>query len=129
MQLHGLQILLVEDDVDSSELLTFFLESRGAEVVCAASMAEALSHAERSAPRIVISDWELPDGDGRTLLSKLRQLPSCERTPTIALTGHGSDAARQAATEAGFDEFLAKPVGLETLAALTQRLTGAERSS
>ncbi len=107
------RVLLVEDDADSSEMLSLSLSLRGFVVEVASSLADGLRKLEEEWD-IVMSDIRLPDGSG---LSIARRAVRLDPRPArlIALTGFGSDDDVKASREAGFDLHLVKPVDLDTL--------------
>jgi signal transduction histidine kinase len=110
--LRGLTVLLVEDDVDSRELVAFILRSRGAHVVSASSAQQALELLVTSSPHVVISDIGMPDMDGYSFIRRLREQPAHlgGNVPAIALTAYTREVDRRQAEAAGFQRHLAKPV-------------------
>jgi CheY-like chemotaxis protein len=124
MPLQGLRVLVVEDDIDSLDLVLLSLESKGAVVEGAQSVSEALTSVARRQPDVIVADLELVKGDGCALLPRLRALSSMERVPAVALTGHATSSARAKARQAGFEAFLTKPVSLQELAVVLANLTG-----
>lgn len=127
-QLDGLRILIVDDDPDMRDLLTYTLEGCGAEVVAAASANEAISALTESSPPLdmLISDIGMPDEDGYALLHRVRRLESKNggRIPAIALTAYARTQDRTAALLAGFQFHIAKPVEPAELVAVIANLTG-----
>jgi CheY-like chemotaxis protein len=117
MPLCDLQLLLVDGDQDSLEVLATFLASEGARVAKALTGAEALRLAEQQRPDVLISELELPDLTGNSLLLTLRALPGRADLPAVALTAHTGLSARAEALSAGFHKYLVKPVLLEDVAA------------
>ena len=116
----GLAVLLVEDDVDSQEVMTEFLIGLGCEVRVAGSAAEARAHLASWLPDVILCDVTLPDEDGFAMVSGLRGDPRTAAVPAIAMTGRSDGAARGRATRAGFQKFVTKPFDLFALpAALT----------
>jgi CheY-like chemotaxis protein len=115
MRLHGLKVLLVEDDEDNLELLGSCLESEGARPFSAGSISEALAMTAGHRIDIVVSDLELADGDGCTLLSKLRERDNSPELPAIAISGYSELKWRTKAAECGFDRYLVKPFALDHL--------------
>jgi signal transduction histidine kinase len=109
--LHGIRLLLVEDDADTREVVRLMLRESGAEVTGVEDAAAALEAIAGAPPDILISDLALPDGDGCELIRAVRRLPD-ERgaIPAIALSGFTRDADRLAAFRAGYDRHVAKPV-------------------
>jgi CheY-like chemotaxis protein len=113
--LDGLRILMVDDDADARELVTVILEQAGAEVVAAASAAEALAvltDKRNSMPDCIVSDISMPDKNGYWLIGKIRSLARDDggHLPAIALTAFGRASDRIAALTAGFQRHVSKPV-------------------
>jgi CheY-like chemotaxis protein len=110
--LHGLKILVVDDDPDAREVLASVLSSRGADVVTAASGEEALPLVQGHHPDVLVCDIEMPGEDGYGVLRRIRQLPLRDggRTPAAALTAYASTEDRMRALTAGFQMHLPKPV-------------------
>ncbi|MBD2243556.1 PAS domain-containing protein [Nostoc sp. FACHB-888] len=116
LSLAGLQILAVDDEVDTRELLEFVLEQYGAEVRVVASAREALSALKEDPHRfnVLIFDIGMPEADGYWLIRHVRSLSGRE-VPAIALTAYVSEEERQRAIAAGFQRHIAKPVEPEEL--------------
>jgi CheY-like chemotaxis protein/two-component sensor histidine kinase len=127
-RLDGLRILIVDDDADIRDLLTYTLEVCGAEVMAAASADEAISAlTESSTPMdILISDIGMPDEDGYALLRRVRALEpeNGGGIPAIALTAYARTQDRRAALLAGFQSHVAKPVEHAELIAVIANLAG-----
>ncbi|HEY9624737.1 MAG TPA: PAS domain S-box protein [Crinalium sp.] len=117
IDLSGLRVLAVDDDVDSLELVTFILEQSGALVTAAKSATEALSVLEQSPFDILVSDIGMPGIDGYTLMQRVRSHPAYQKKslPAIALTAYAAEYDQQAAIAAGFQLHIAKPVEPEEL--------------
>ena len=110
--LSGANVLVVDDDPDTLELLQSTLKLAGATPLAATSVAEAM-HVLADGPAIdaVVSDIAMPGQDGYTLITLLRdRLGSSMPAATLALTAYASAADRKRALSAGFREHLAKPV-------------------
>ncbi|MEO5858020.1 MAG: ATP-binding protein [Pyrinomonadaceae bacterium] len=113
-RLDGFDILIVEDDPDSREVLQLFLEQSGASVRAAESARSAMNlfiDARSKRPDIIISDLAMPEEDGYSLISRIRQLPPEKggTIPALALSAFASAESRQKAFEAGFHRYLTKP--------------------
>jgi CheY-like chemotaxis protein len=107
--LHGLRVLLVEDDRDTADALALLLGHSGADVTVAGTSAEAFERFSQRAPDVLVSDIGLPDEDGYRLIARVRALPAGARIPAIAVTAFaGTDHARKA-LDSGFHAHLAKP--------------------
>jgi CheY-like chemotaxis protein len=113
----GRKVLVVDDDLDSLELLTILLQNYGVEVLTATSVQAGLGLVEQHRPDALISDIGMPDQDGYMLIQALRQRPQAEggEIPAIALTAYAGDHNRDRALAAGFQHHLTKPLDLEQL--------------
>jgi signal transduction histidine kinase len=116
-------VLLVDDSVETLELLEMIFLHRGYEVFGAGSADEAVRHAREQRPGLIISDISMPGTDGYALLAELRRMPGLEAVPAIALTGHAMDEDRDRALEAGFAVHIPKPVDPDELLRIVRRLT------
>ena len=125
MRLSGTTVLLVEDDLDNLELLALCLEGDGAQVLPAGSIAAALAVSAGRRIDIVVSDLELPDGDGYGLLRQLRSREGCSGLPAIAVCGYSQDQWRARATTSGLNRFAVKPFAIEALISAIVALKGA----
>lgn len=124
LPLEGVRILVVDDEADTREFLTFALEEYGAETMVAASAAEALKALELYHPDVLLSDIGMPEEDGYSLIRKVRSL-SLERGGSIkavALTAYAREEDQQRAISAGFQMHVAKPVEPAELVAAVSSL-------
>jgi PAS domain S-box-containing protein len=115
--LEGLRVIVVDDDDDSRELLSWTLRQRGAAVTSVADVGAALAAFEASPPDVVVSDIEMPGRDGCHLARALRASPTA-RPMLIAVSGLSSPADVERALDAGFDVHLTKPIEPAELVAL-----------
>jgi PAS domain S-box-containing protein len=118
--LSGIDILVVEDDADSREVLQLFLEQAGAKVRSAASARAAMATLVESSdvlPDIIISDLAMPEEDGYSLLRRIRALPAAKggQVPALALSAFAGNENKQRAYEAGFDGYCTKPFDPEQI--------------
>lgn len=125
--LDGLQILFVDDDRDSRELITFLLQQHGAEVTEVESAAEALCNLRETEFDLLISDIGMPDMDGYALVRQIRKhlLEQGRNIPAIALTAYAGAINQKQALAAGFQQHVTKPIEpdilLQTIWTLTKR--------
>jgi hypothetical protein len=112
------RVLVVDDNDDAAESLAMLLRMSGHDVQVAQDGPMALGMAAALRPDIVLLDIGLPGMDGYELARRIRELPELGGVQLIAVTGHGQEADRQAATAAGFHSFITKPVDPEELARL-----------
>ncbi len=117
VQFNGLQVLVVDDDRDSRELITFLLQQHGAIITEVASASEALICLEQASFDLLISDIGMPAIDGYALMRQIRkQAPDHGgKVPAIALTAYAGEMDQQQALAAGFQHHLIKPVEPELL--------------
>jgi PAS domain S-box-containing protein len=130
----GLRILVVDDEADIRELVSFILEQSGAEVIIAASAQEALAALNQSLPDVLVSDIGMPDVDGYMLMRQIRdglakqngQLLELNQTipKAIALTAYAGEYDQKQALQAGFQLHISKPVEPEDLIKAIARLVG-----
>lgn len=116
-----LKILVVDDEVDSLDILIAILEQENAEIIPVASATEAIEAFNRNIPDLIVSDIGMPTTDGYTLIEQIRALPQGRNIPAIALTAYANEIDRQRSFEAGFQKHLAKPIMIpELIAAITE---------
>ncbi|MEC4817005.1 MAG: ATP-binding protein [Scytonema sp. PMC 1069.18] len=117
LYLGGVQILVVESELEHRDSLVFFLETYGASVRAVASAQEALSSLVKEPPNILISDIAISDVDGYTLIQQIRALPPEQggQIPAIALTTAGETTQHQPLST-GFTLHVPKPVEPNILA-------------
>ena len=120
--LQGMEVLVVDDSEDTTEMVRHLLEIGGASVCAATSGSEALRFARERDFDVVLSDISMPEMDGFEFLSRLRDLPGKQDLPAVALTGFGRPEDVQRAIDQGFYAHLTKPFDLQTLARLLQKI-------
>jgi len=123
-KLEGVRVLVVEDEVDTRELIVFMLEAYGACVQAVASAGEALEALALKQPDILLSDIGMPDMDGYMLMRQLRALPPEQggQVRAIALTAYAGDTDHQQILKAGFQRHITKPVEPAELAMAIAKL-------
>ena len=117
-----LKILCVDDQIEAREWMRLTLSRRGAQVQVAANMSDALEKLASWRPHVLLCDIGMPDNDGYDLLGAIHDqaLP----VAAIALTGFAFAGERDRAREAGFQDFLAKPVEPERLFQAIEAVAG-----
>ncbi len=118
----GFRVIVVEDSLDTLDMIQLWLTSFGCEVKVAARSSDALKLAVDQPPDLIISDIGLPEVDGYELIRKLRQTPGLERIPAVALTGYAHESDRELALAAGYDAHLSKPTEMHRLLQLIKKL-------
>ena len=116
-ELYGFKVLVVDDDVDTRELIHWVLARAGAEVTSVESAAEALRALDRERFHVLVSDIMMPEEDGYSLLKRVRALPPERggRIPAVALTAHSLVQDRLQSLRAGFQTHVPKPLVPEEL--------------
>ncbi len=121
-------LLVVEDDPRVAESLARGLGEAGFAVAVAGTLAEADAQLARQAPALAVLDLNLPDGDGRGWLRRVRR--DGHRMPVIILTARDTLPERVAGLEEGADDYLTKPFAFaELLARIRARLRNAASQS
>lgn len=107
--LDGLRVLVVDDEADARDLITVMLATHGIEVQAVASAAAALDALERFHPDVLVSDIRMPDGDGYSLVQRIRALEAKRGShiPIAAMTAY-LEEDREKARMAGFEAHLHK---------------------
>ena len=118
------RILVVDDNADAAETLADLLQMSGYEVRTAGDARAALEVLQVFRPTVALLDIGLPDIDGYALAGKVRALPEQSGIRLVALTGYGRDHDRAQALAASFDEHLVKPVAVDQLLQVLERLLG-----
>ena len=110
--LSGVEVVVVDDDVPTVDAIGSALAKVGAIPRLAKSVSEALLFLERGTADVLVSDIGLPDRDGFDLIRSVRSLGDANRSIlAIAVTGLAGPEERRRIRRAGFDSYLAKPVG------------------
>jgi CheY-like chemotaxis protein len=117
----AVRVLIVEDNLGIAMMMSALLGRLGHEVRTVHDGQAALAAVEEYRPQLVLLDIGLPQLSGYEVARRMRALEAGRQAILVALTGYGLDSDREAAFEAGFDEHLVKPIGLDTLQALLAR--------
>ncbi len=115
-------VLVVDDVADARAVLAELMRSQGYRVIEAADGGQAVKAARRERPHLVLLDLNLPVLDGLEVARRLRTQPAMKKAPIVAVTAYHYHGMREAALEAGCDEYLPKPVEFDVLAEVVRRL-------
>lgn len=107
--MHKKKILLVDDEKDLVEMVTFRLKANGYEVIPAYGGSEALLKAQKEKPDLVLLDVLMPDMDGFQTLAKLKQESQTKPIPVIMLTAKSQLEDITKATHLGAEDYVVKP--------------------
>ena len=103
------KVLIVDDEPDAIELISFNLQNAGFQVVTAEDGAVALRKARSAAPDLVVLDLMLPEIDGLEVCKLLRRDPATSAIPILMLTAKASEVDRILGLELGADDYVTKP--------------------
>ena len=106
------RILIVEDNMDTYELVRFILEKNGYETFLAMNGRDGVNAATKQMPDLIIMDLSMPEMDGWTATRLIKGNEQTNAIPLIALTAHALPGDRQRAFDAGCDEYITKPMDL-----------------
>lgn len=109
------RILVVDDNEMNRDILARRLSTRGFEVIVAEDAGQGIAKVRGESPDLVLMDMRLPDMDGWAAAKSIKADDATSKIPIIALTAHALDVEREAALEAGCDEYETKPVVMDRL--------------
>lgn len=118
------QIVLVDDEPDSLNLIYEFLLHKGLQVFSANDGQECLALLATVTPTFIVVDLAMPKLDGWGVLSEIRANPVTANLPVIAITAYHSANVEEDALAAGFDAYFAKPVNTEEFMNTLAQLAG-----
>jgi DNA-binding response OmpR family regulator len=118
------KVLIVEDDPDLVELLSFNLRAAGFAVGTAADGLDAIKKARSLIPDLILLDLMLPELDGFGVCEILRRDPATAGIPIIMVTAMSSQFARLAGMEAGANDFITKPFSPKQLISRVHEILG-----
>lgn len=116
------KILLVDDEVDILEFISYNLEKEGFVVFTASNGREGLKLAEKHQPHLILLDLMMPEMDGITACEEIRKIPSLQQTLVAFLTARGEDYSQIAGFEAGADDYITKPIRPKVLVSRVKAL-------
>jgi len=117
-------ILIVDDSASMRQMVSFTLKGAGYEVVEAVDGVDALSKAKDKSFNIVVTDVNMPNMDGISLIKELRTLASYKFTPLLMLTTESDNEKKAAGKSAGATGWMVKPFNPEQLLATVQKVLG-----
>lgn len=118
--------LVIEDNEDNMELITFILGNNGYKVITAETGQQGVNMALEARPDFIILDIQLPDIDGFEVLRKIRSLEIDGSTPVIAMTSYAMVGDREKMMVAGCNGYIEKPIDPETVINQIREIIGEE---
>ncbi|UZO81581.1 response regulator transcription factor [Aquimarina sp. ERC-38] len=133
MKKKDITILLVDDEPDILEIVSYNLSAEGYNVITAENGVEAVAKANKKKPHLIILDVMMPEMDGIEACENIRKIPDLEHTIITFLTARGEDYSQVAGFDAGADDYITKPIRPKVLVskvkALLRRLKEEETSN
>ncbi|UXI70204.1 response regulator [Tahibacter amnicola] len=121
------RVLIIEDNADNLELMTYLLEAFGHETRSVGSGRAGIVMAREMQPDLVVCDIHLPDGDGYTVAQALKSDPATSLIPLVAVTALAMVGDRARVLSAGFDSYITKPIDPERFVADLESFLGPSR--
>ena len=116
-------ILVIDDDKDLRQALTSALEAQGWDVISASNGDDGVELARKHLPKVILCDLLMPGKNGFRVCSTIRDDDALKYSILIAMSGKGFEDTRQAAMEAGADEFMVKPLDFARLCEILGQIT------
>lgn len=110
MNVENYKVLLVDDEPDILEFISYNMKKEGFQVLTANNGQEALKIAEAELPELIILDVMMPEMDGIETCEELKRIPSLKNSIVAFLTARGEDYSQIAGFDAGADDYITKPV-------------------
>jgi two-component system, cell cycle response regulator DivK len=115
MSAYNWNVLIVEDEYDSIQVMTRVLTYHGATVYVARNGRECLRILKDFTPSIILMDLDMPIMDGWEALAHIRANPATKDLPVVAITAYHSANVAEDAAHAGFNGYFAKPVSIRSI--------------
>ncbi|EHQ42315.1 MULTISPECIES: response regulator transcription factor [Myroides] len=132
MKNSDIKVLLVDDEQDIIEIISYNLEKEGYQVSTARNGKEAIEKAKKELPHLIILDVMMPEMDGMEACENIRKIDSLQHVIITFLTARGEDYSQVAGFDAGADDYITKPVKPKVLMskvkALLRRLKNVEEA-
>jgi len=110
MKKENITILLVDDDQDILEIVSYNLKKEGYNIITASNGIEGVEKAKKHLPKLIVLDVMMPEMDGIEACENLRSIPELENVLITFLTARGEDYSQIAGYDAGGDDFITKPI-------------------
>ncbi len=122
MKKKDIRILLVDDEPDILEIVSYNLSNEGYEVFTASNGVEGVAKAKKKQPHLIILDVMMPEMDGIEACENIRNTPGLENTIITFLTARGEDYSQMAGFDAGADDYITKPIKPKVLVSKVKAL-------
>jgi len=122
MKKSEIKILLVDDEPDILEIVSYNLRAEGYEVITASNGVKAIKMAKKTMPHLILLDIMMPEMDGIEACEKIRSIKSLENVIIAFLTARSEDYSQVAGFEAGADDYITKPIKPKVLVSKVKSL-------
>lgn len=122
MNNNDISILLVDDDPDILEIVSYNLAAEGYHILTAENGKEAVKKAKKKKPDLIILDVMMPEMDGIEACEQIRKIPALQNTIVTFLTARGEDYSQMAGFDAGADDYITKPIRPKVLVSKVKAL-------
>ncbi|WP_044401970.1 response regulator transcription factor [Lacinutrix sp. Hel_I_90] len=122
MNKKDITILLVDDEPDILEIVSYNLSSEGYRVITASNGIEGVKKAKKEKPELIILDVMMPEMDGIEACEQIRKIPELKNTIITFLTARGEDYSQVAGFDAGADDYITKPIKPKVLVSKVKAL-------
>ena len=122
MKTSDVKILLVDDEPDILEIVSYNLSSEGYQVYTAKNGVEGVEKAKKKHPHLIILDVMMPEMDGIEACEIMRSTPGLENSIITFLTARGEDYSQVAGFDAGADDYITKPIKPKVLVSKVKAL-------
>ena len=122
MKKKDIRILLVDDEPDILEIVSYNLSSEGYQVFTAKNGVDGVAKAKKKNPHLIILDVMMPEMDGIEACEVIRRTPGLENTIITFLTARGEDYSQVAGFDAGADDYITKPIKPKVLVSKVKAL-------
>ena len=122
MKKKDIKILLVDDEKDILEIVSYNLSQEGYQIITASNGKEAILKAKKELPQLIILDVMMPEMDGIEACENIRKIPELQDTIITFLTARSEDYSQVAGFDAGADDYIAKPTKPKVLVSKVKAL-------
>lgn len=122
MKNKDIRILLVDDEPDILEIVSYNLSAEGYEVYTASNGVEGVAKAKKKKPHLIVLDVMMPEMDGMEACEIIRKTPEIKNTLITFLTARGEDYSQVAGYDVGADDYITKPIKPKVLVSKVKSL-------
>ncbi|WP_299890393.1 response regulator transcription factor [uncultured Lacinutrix sp.] len=122
MNKQDIKILLVDDEPDILEIVSYNLSNEGYQVITAGNGIDGVAKAKKEKPHLIVLDVMMPEMDGIEACEQIRKVPDLKNTIITFLTARGEDYSQVAGFDAGADDYITKPIKPKVLVSKVKAL-------